>query len=220
MVARHLITNEILNLKTSDTGKTALGWMDEYKVSHLPIVNNEVFLGLISEQDIYSLDNLDEPLGNHSLSLKNPYVNEHQHVYDVLKLIHQLGLTLIPVLDDHDKYLGCITTANLLQFLAKSYSVENPGGIIVLELSEQDYSLTEISNIVESNDAKILSVFLSNHINSTRLELIIKVNKIDLGSILQTFDRYKYVVKASFTEDEDQEDLKERFDSFMNYLSI
>jgi len=220
MVARHLITNEILNLKTSDTGKTALGWMEEYKVSHLPIVNNEVFLGLISEQDIYSLDNLDEPLGNHSLSLKNPYVNEHQHVYDVLKLIHQLGLTLIPVLDDNDKYLGCITTANLLQFLAKSYSVENPGGIIVLELSEQDYSLTEISNIVESNDAKILSVFLSNHINSTRLELIIKVNKIDLGSILQTFDRYKYVVKASFTEDEDQEDLKERFDSFMNYLSI
>lgn len=220
MIARHLITNEILNLKTSDTGKIALGWMDEYKVSHLPIVNNEVFLGLISEQDIYSLDNLDEPLGNHALSLKNPYVNEHQHVYDVLKLIHQLGLTLIPVLDDHDKYLGCITTVSLLQFLAKSYSVENPGGVIVLELSEQDYSLTEISNIVESNDAKILSVFLSNHLNSTRLEVIIKVNKIDLGSILQTFDRYKYVVKASFTEDEDQEDLKERFDSFMNYLSI
>ena len=109
MIARHLISEEILHLKTSDTGKTALGWMDEYKVSHLPIVNNEDFLGLISEQDIYSFNNIKEPLGSHTLSLKNPFVNEHQHVYEVLKLIDELGLTVIPVLDDHNKYLGSIT---------------------------------------------------------------------------------------------------------------
>ena len=220
MIARHLITDETMHLKTSDTGKTALSWMDEYKVSHLPIVNNEDFLGLISEQDIYSFNNINEPLGNHALSLKNPSVNEHQHVYEVLKLIDELQLTVIPVLDDHDKYLGCVTVSKLINFLSGTYSVGNPGGIIVIEISDKDYSLTEISNIVESNNAKILSTFISSHRDSTRLEVVIKVNKIEIGTILQTFDRYGYFVKATYGEDEDLEDLKENYDSLMNYLNI
>lgn len=220
MIARQLITDEILPLKTSDTGSEALNLMDEYKVSHLPIVNNEDFLGIISEQDIYNLNHSDEPLGNHKLSIEHAFVNEHQHIYNVLKIIDKLGLTVIPVLDDHNKYLGCFTLKGLLIFIASLYSIDNPGGVIVLEISETDYSLTEIANIVESNDAKILSTFLTNHRDSTRLEVVIKINKIELGAILQTFDRYGYIVKASFGEDEDQEDLRERYDSLMNYLNI
>lgn len=220
MIARQLISDEIMPLKTSDTGTKALKWMDEYKVSHLPIVNNDNFLGVISEQDIYNLSNFEEPLGNHKLSLKQPFINEHQHIYNVLRIIDELELTVIPVLDDHKKYLGCFTLRNLLTFIAGIYSIDNPGGVIVLEISEQDYSLTEIATIVESNNAKILSSFITNHKDSTRLEVIIKVNKIELGAILQTFDRYGYFVKASFGEDEDHEDLRERYDSFMNYLNI
>jgi predicted transcriptional regulator len=220
MIARNLITDEILPLKTSDTGKTALGWMDEYKVSHLPIVNNEIFLGLISEQEIYSFNNIDQPLGNHELSLKNPFVNEHRHLYEVLKLIDELSLSVIPVLDDHKKYLGCITMQTLVMFLSGTYSVGNPGGVIVLEMSIKDYNLTEIANIVESNDAKVLSTFISSHQDSTKLEVVIKVNRIEIGAILQTFDRYGYFVKATYGEDEDKQDLKERFDSLMNYLNI
>lgn len=207
-------------LKTSDSGTKALNWMDEYKISHLPIVNNETLLGVISEQDIYDFNNTEEPLGNHSLSLKNAFINEHQHLYDVLKLMHEHNMTLIPVLDDHEKYLGSITMKRLVGFMANAYSVNNPGGVIVLELSEKDYNLTEVANIVESNDAKILSTFLTNHHDSTRLDLVIKVNRIDIGSILQTFDRYGYVVKATFGEDEDQEEMRERYDSLMNYLNI
>lgn len=220
MIARQLISDEITPLKTSDTGTKALNWMDEYKVSHLPIVNNEDFLGIISEKDIYNLSDFDEPLGNHKLSLEKPFINEHQHIYNVLRIIDELGLTVIPVLDDHNKYLGCFTLRNLLTFIAGIYSIDNPGGVIVLEISEQDYSLTEIANIVESNNAKILSSFITNHKDSTRLEVIIKVNKIELGAILQTFDRYGYFVKASFGEEKDPEDLKERYDSLMNYLNI
>ena len=220
MIARHLITDEIIPLKTSDTGKEALSWMDEYKVAHLPIVNNETFLGLISEQDIYSLNNTDEVLGNHELSLKQASVNEHQHLYDVMKQIQENGLTLIPVLDDHENYLGSITIHRLVKFLATTYSVHNPGGVIVLEISELDYNLTEIANIVESNGAKILSTFIASHRDSTRLEVIIKVNKIELGAILQTFDRYGYFVKSTFGENDDTEDLKDRYDSLMNYLNI
>lgn len=220
MIARQLITDEVLPLKTSHTGKEALGWMDEYKVAHLPIVNNETFLGLISEQDIYSLNSVNEVVGNHELSLKQPSVNEHQHLYDVMKQIQENGLTLIPVLDDHENYLGSITIHRLMKFLANTYSVHNPGGVIVLEVSELDYNLTEIANIVESNGAKILSTFLSSHKDSTRLEVVIKINKIELGAILQTFDRYGYLVKSTYGENEDPEDLKDRYDSLMNYLNI
>ena len=220
MIGRQLVTNDIIPLKTSDSGTKALNWMDEYKVSHLPIVNNETLLGVISEQDIYDFNNPEEALGSHSLSQVKAFVNEHQHLYDVLKLMHRHALTLIPVLDDNDKYLGCITLRKLLGYIANTFSVDNPGGIIVIELSEKDYNLTEIANIVESNDAKILSTFLTNHHDSTRLELVIKVNKIDIGAILQTFNRYGYIVKASFEEDRDQEEMRERYDSLMNYLNI
>lgn len=220
MIARQLITREIIPLKTSDTGTDALNLMDEYKVLHLPIVNNESFLGLISEQDIYDLNNPNEPLGNHHLSLEHPYVEENQHVYDVLRLVYKSGLTLIPVLDEHLKYLGVITSQKLLSFLANTFSVENPGSVIVLEMSQIDYSLAEISKIVESNDTKILSVFLLSQPDSTRIEVVLKLNKIEIGALLQTFDRFGYFVKSTFGEEEDMDDLRERYDSLMNYLKF
>ncbi len=220
MVAKQLITDEITPLKTSNTGSDALNWMDEYKVSHLPIVNNEVFLGLISEDDIYEMNKSDEPLGNHKLSLAHPYVSENDYVYDIMRVMDENHLTVIPVLDDNKKYLGCITMSSLLHFMATSFSVNNPGGVIILEMSQTDYSLTEIANIVESNDAKILSVFIADHQDSTRMQVIIKVNKMELGPILSTFDRYGYFIKASLGEEENMEDLRENYDSLMNYLNI
>ena len=156
MTAGNIVSDGILPLKTSDTGKTALSWMEDYKVSHLPIVNNEEFLGLVSEWDIYNNNSFDEPLGNHKLSLSNPYVNSKQPITDVLKLAREDNLTLIPVLDDDMRYTGSITLQSLVSAMASALSVSDPGGIIVLEMSYNDYSLTEISNIVESNDVKIL----------------------------------------------------------------
>ena len=220
MIARHLLAEELIPLKTSNTGKEALSLMEELKVSHLPIVNGDNFLGLISEQDIYDLNNLEQPLGNHKLSLNNPYINEHQHLYDVLKLVNSLKLTVIPVLDDHEKYIGSIGMRNLVTFMANSFALENPGGIIVLEISENDYNLAEIAQIVQSNDAKVLSLFLASYPESTKLEVAFKLNKTEISAVLQTFDRYGYYVKASFGEEENIESLKENYDSLINYLNI
>jgi len=220
MIAADIISDGILPLKTSDTGETALSWMEDYKVSHLPIVNNEEFLGLISETDIYNLNNFAEPLGNHQLTLKNPYVSKYQHIYDVLRLVSEEGLTLIPVLDENQHYLGVITLKNLLTVFAKALSVDNPGSIIVLEMSYNDYSLTEIANIVESNDAKILSTFLITHPNSVKLELYLKLNVIELEPVIKTFNRYDYFVKAIYNEGSSEEDLKDRYDSLINYLNV
>ncbi len=220
MIAKNLITDGIMPLKTSDTGKTALSWMEEYKVSHLPIVNNQEFLGLISELDIYDLNNFDEPLGNHKLSLKNPYVFDSQHIYDVLKLVNEQNLSLVPVLNEKGNYQGCINLQNLVKFFARAMSVDNPGSIIVLEMTYNDYSLTDLAKIVEENDAKILSTFLINHENSTRLDVFLKLNTVEISSILKTFERFDYFVKASFGEENDLDDLKERYNSLMNYLNV
>jgi acetoin utilization protein AcuB len=220
MIARQLITDGIMPLKTSDTGKTALAWMEEYKVSHLPIVNNQKLLGLISELDIYDLNRFDEALGNHKLHLIHPYVDEDQHIYDVIKLVYEQDLTVIPVLNQHEDYLGCISIQNLIKYFAKSLSIDNPGGIIVLEMTYNNYSLTEIAKIVEENDAKILSTFIVNHENSTRMDVFLKINKLEMDAILRTFERYEYFVKGSYHENSDTDDIQDRYNSLMNYLNV
>jgi acetoin utilization protein AcuB len=220
MLAKQLITDGILPLKTSDTGRVALSWMEDFRVMHLPIVNNEGFLGLISEFDIYSFNDFDEAIGNHQLSLTKSYVYDYQHLYDVMSLMQQNQLSLIPVVDSNENYLGSITLQSLLDYFALSLSVVEPGGILVLEMSSADYSLAEISRIVESNDAKILSVFITTDPDSTRLEISLKLNRIDLASVMQTFIRFNYNIKAAFNERNDQDDLRERYDSLMNYLNI
>ena len=220
MLAKELISDTILPLKTSDSGLNALNLMEEFKVSHLPIVNNSEFLGLISESDIFELNSFEEPLGNHVLSLKKPYVSEDQHVYEVIRQVFEQKLTLIPVVDHNNVYLGSITLQCLVKYFARLAAVDNPGGIIVLEMGIRDYSLSEIARIVESNDASILSSYIMTLPDSTRMEVTLKVNRIDIGPIIQTFIRYDYTIKASFFEGDYNETLRDRYDSFMKFLNI
>ena len=220
MLARDLIKDTIPPLKTSDTGLKALSWMDEFRVSHLPIVNNEKFLALISEEDILNLNKPEESLGNHSISLMRPFVSEQNHIYEVLKLVAKLKITVVPVLDEVQNYLGLITLPDLVQSLASIAAIDGTGSIVTLELNTHDYSLSEIAHIVESNDSKILSCYISSVPESARLELTLKIDKMDLSRILAAFYRYNYSVVASYHETEFVNDLKTRYDSLMNYLNI
>ncbi|NTW24603.1 MAG: CBS domain-containing protein [Lentimicrobium sp.] len=220
MLAKELISDAIMPLKTSDSGLMALNWMEEFRVSHLPIVNNADFLGLISESDIFEMNSYEEPLGNHVLSLQKPYVTENQHVYDVIRQVYEQKLTLIPVIDDKNKYLGSITLSCLVKYFARLAAVDNPGGIIVLEMGIRDYSLSEIARIVESSDASILSLYVTTLPDSTRMEVTIKINRMDIGPVIQTFIRFNYLIKASFYENDLSDSLKDRYDSLMKYLDI
>lgn len=220
MVAKDMVSSLIPPLKTSDTGSKALRWMNEFCVIHLPIVNNEQFLGLISEEDILDLSEPDEPLGNHKLSLFRPEVNEMSHIYEVIKVAVGLKLSLVPVIDSNDRYLGNITIGGLLAYFAKTASINDNGGIIMLEVSSNDYSLSEIARLVESNDAKILSSFLTSHKESTQLEVTLKLNITDLKHVVATFERFSYLVVGSYQETDYYDDLKNHYDSFMNYLNI
>jgi (p)ppGpp synthase/HD superfamily hydrolase len=124
------------------------------------------------------------------------------------------------VLNDQNEYLGNISLKSLLLQFAKTAAADQPGGIIVLELNDNDYHLSEIAQIVESNNAKILGLYLQSHSESTKLDVTIKVNRENISGILQTFARYDYVVKASFQQSEFSDDLRQRFDLFMNYINM
>ncbi|MFO7933164.1 MAG: CBS domain-containing protein [Bacteroidales bacterium] len=220
MLARELISDVVPALKTSDTGTKALSWMEVFRIKHLPIVNHNQFLGLISDSDIYNLNTPDEPVGNHMLSLQKPFVNEDQHIYEVIELLSRLELTLVPVLNAEKKYLGVVTQEDLTRRFARLSAMQHPGGIIELEMNDNDYSLTEISGIVEGNNAKILSLYVSAAEIPSKMRVTLKINQTDLTSVIRTFERYNYAIVASHMEDEDLDEFyQERFDVFLKFLN-
>ncbi len=221
MVAKDLISDIVPALRTSDSGQKALNWMEVFRVSHLPIVNNREFLGLISDTDIYDMNMAEEPIGNHNLSLFSPFVYADQHVYEVIELVARLELTVVPVLDRDRNYLGLITNHDLIRFFADLTAVKNPGAILVIGLNRNDYSLSQVAQIVESNDASILSSYIRNYEGSTKTDLILKVNTSEISSISKTFERYGYEIKASFMEDGELDTFyADRYEEFMRYLNI
>jgi len=220
MVAKDLISEVIPSLKTSDSGQTALNWMEIFRISHLPIVNNQDFLGLISDTDIFDMNQPEEPIGNHSLTLFKPFVTTEQHIFDVIGLAARLKLTIVPVLDSNNHYKGVITISDLIKYLAGISSMDQPGGIVVLELTERDYSLSQIAQIVESNNIKVLSMYITSPPDSTKLEVTLKLNSGELVSVIRTFERYNYEVKTWVSSTDTMDDFySERLDHLLRYLN-
>ena len=195
--------------------------MSEFYVRHLPVVNNTQLLALVSEDDILEYD-VHEAVGSYDVSLRFPPVQEKDHLYEVMRRMGQYNLTVIPVVDANQDYLGMITIEDLLNYFAQIGSFTEPGSIIVLEMSRRDYSLAEISRIVESESAAILSSFVTSSLDETTLmiDVTLKINRQNIQSILATFDRFSYTVKATFNEREMYDTLKERYDSLMSYLNV
>lgn len=220
MLAKELINDDIPPLKVQDSAEKALMWMDEFHVSHLPVVNGTDFVGMISEDELYDMDDPDAPISTHNLSLIRPVLHGGQHAYDVLKLMAELSLDVIAVTDEEGHFIGSITLPQLAEKLARLAAVREPGGILVLEVNNVDYSLAQISQIVEGNDAKILSAYVAGSPDSNKVEVTLKINREDLSRILQTFSRYNYVVKATFHQSSYEEDLRQRYDEFMNYINM
>lgn len=220
MIAADLISDTIPPLKTSDTIQKVEDRMAEFRVNHLPIVNDIQFLGLISDEDIIEIPDYSVSIGAINLSLINPYVYEDQHIYEVIRTIYERKLTIIPVLDKKMNYRGMITINSLTEYIAKITSVSEKGGIIVLEIDNRNNSLAHISQIVESENAQILSSYVNGNPDSTKLEITLKVNKTDISQIVASFLRYKYEVKAIFNNTDNDNGSMDRFDSLMNYLSF
>ena len=220
MKAIELISEDIPPLTHTDTGEKALRWMDEFKVSHLPVLKNGNFVGVISESDILDKMDVEDTLDKLFDHLPRPYVNENSHIYEVLAKISEHKLSVLPILDNNEKYLGCTSIHNLITKIANTGSIKESGGIIVLEVNAVDYSMAQIAQIVESNNAKILSSYIMSPSDSNKLEVTLKINQIELDRIIRTFERYDYTIKASFQKSSGDEDVQFRYDALMNYLNF
>jgi acetoin utilization protein AcuB len=220
MLAAELIANAIPPVHTSDTVQKVVERMVEFRVRHLPIVNEEQFLGLLGENDLVNITDNQTEIGALGLSLVNPYVLEEQHIYDVIRLFYEQQLTVVPVLDIKKNYLGMISINAMNEYFARLTSVSQPGGIIVLEINNKNNSLAHMAQIVESDNAQILSSYVYQHPDSTRMEVTLKVNKQDISTILATFLRYEYDIKATFNHTGDNDNSRDRYDSLMNYLNL
>lgn len=220
MQARELITDDIPPLKLSDTAKKVLDWMDEFRLSHLPVVSNRVFLGMVSYMDIIDSSFPKKTIEQIHPNLINASVKEDYHIFDVFKVISENNVTAVAVVDDKANYLGVITNDTLIKKVANMPFVNEPGSIIVLEVNIRDYSLSQIAQIVEGNDAKILNLHINAHTDSTKIEITLKINKEDLSPILQTFNRYNYTVRATYHQHHSNDDLQQRYSEFIHYLNI
>lgn len=220
MVAKSFLSALIPPVESSELAEKALMWMADFHIQHLPVIENGRFLGLISEDDIYELSKPETTIAEHNYSNKNVFVHEYEHIYEIVKTAVRHQLTLVPVVDDNKIYLGAITLEALLAYFAESTSINEPGSILVLEVSERNYSLAEIARLAEYEQATILSSNVTSHPNSVSMEITLKFNTRDVGGLVATYERFNYTVKASFQEADYMEDYQERYDSLMNYLSI
>lgn len=221
MLAKELISDVIPSLRLSDNGQKALNWMEIFRISHLALVDNNEYLGLIADKTIYDLNLNETQMSECRESVAQPYVRHNQHIYEVVALVSRLKLTVVPVLDEEMHYLGVITVADLAQQFADLVAVKEPGGVIVLELNQVDYSLAEIARLVEGNDAKILSLYVSKAEGSNEITVTMKLNQLDLTGIIETFIRFNYTIKSVFMDSSMLKSLYEdRFELLMKYMNI
>jgi acetoin utilization protein AcuB len=219
MISSKLIKNDITPVMTSFSGNQVLAALDETRYNHLPIVNNQDFLGLICETDLFN-NNIDDPIGTYKLILSNAFVKNDNHLYDAVRLVCELKLSLVPVVDNNNVYLGYIDLQSIVEHFGNDLSINNPGSIIELELNAHDYSLSELTSIIESNDIRVLHLGVTTYLDSTKLKVTIKLDKIDISALIQTLNRYEYTISGSYGQDEMRDYLKERYDSLMNYLNL
>lgn len=221
MVAIEIINQMIPPLKATDDAHKAVVWMEEFRCNHLPVIDNNKLLGFISEEIILEANDIEKKLIDFELTGKNCTVNQDSHFYEILKVAGDHKLQLVAVLNDAGDYEGVITVQDIMTSFAQTATVQMPGGILVLSMDLIDYSLAEISRLIEENNAKILSsIMVEDPMDSRKIKLTLKINQIDLVRIVATLERFGYKVIARYQEDKKDFDDKDRIDMLMRYLNI
>lgn len=222
MTALNLIAHDIPSLSVTQTGKDAFHLLNDHHVRHLPVVSAEgQLLGILSEEDIFN-HKLYEPIGDYNFSLLRRFaVREREHVFEVMRLMGDNRLTIIPVIDDAEHYVGLITQNDLLRYFAAAASFSELGAVLVLDLPRRDYSLAALARIVEDESAKILSAFVTSSPNDEdNVEVTLKLNRQDAQRIIASLQRHEFEVKEAFGEEDYSDTLKEHYESLMNYLNV
>lgn len=221
MIAEDLINHMIPPLKGTDDAHKAIVWMEEFRCNYLPVVEEGKLLGFISEEIILETNDIDREVKNFSLQGLKSFVQKGTHFYDILKVAAENKVQMVAVLDEDNKYFGVITVQDTMASFAQSAAVQMPGSVLVLSMNHVDYSLANISRLIEENNAKILSSLVKEDpMESSRLRLILKINQTDLSRTVATLERFGYRVIGRYQEQQQEPANKERIDMLLRYLDI
>jgi acetoin utilization protein AcuB len=214
------ISVTIPTLTPDDTIAQALQLMGEFHVEHLAVVTDSKLVGLVYEEDLLNAPNESAPIADIQSNLSKLSVKADNHFLEAVQMFNEYGLTVIPVIEKEQEFLGAIVHSDLLKQLAKQSGANEPGGVIVIETEKRDYSFSEISKLVETNDAYITQ--LNSYYDNTTETFIVtlKVNKFEISDIVATFQRYDYTVKYYFGEELFENELRNNYDHLMNYLNM
>lgn len=221
MIAEELINQMIPPLKLSDSAEKAVTWMEELRCEQLPVVEDNKFLGLISEDMILEENNIDKAISAFELKGLDCSVSQDQHFYDVVKTASDQNVQLVAVTDENGEYTGVITVQDTITSFAQTATVQAPGAILVLSMDARDYSLAEISRLIEAEGAKILgSTIREDASDPAKLKLTLKINQVNLSVTVAVLERFDYKIIARFQEPGAIDNNKERLDILMRYLDI
>lgn len=220
MLTRELLSQSLPSLRLQDKVHVALQLMNDNHVTHLPITDADKFVGIISEDDLLLAENDNSPLDQLEQSFFIVSVKEDEHFLRAIQTAADNALSIVPVINEESELLGTVAYSDLLRHAAEFMSLNEPGGLIVLEIPSNQYSFNEISKLVETNDAQITQLNTTNDAETGMMQVTIRINKPEVSDIVATFQRYEYNIKHSFGEEQYANELRTNYDNLMNYLKI
>lgn len=220
MLTHELLSQTLPQLQLQDKVYHALQLMNDNQVTHLPIIDGEKYIGIVSEDDLLQTDNDHLTLETLQQSLAVVSVKEDEHFLKALQLAAENGLSVVPVVNGENELSGTVAYNDLLKKAAEFMSLNEPGGLIVLEVETNQYSFNEISKLVEINDAQITQLNSTNDGETGMMQVTIRINKPHVSDIVATFQRHDYAVKYFLGEELYTNELKSNYDNLMNYLKL
>ena len=221
MIVKDVYSDTIPALSKMDSVQRALYFMEFFKISQIPIVDEELYLGMLSEESIMDIEEDSFPIEQCQIQKKDSFIFSQQHIYDAILQMGQQKTSLLSVLDTKHNYLGTISASELINAVGKLTSIDQSGSIVILKIGVRDYSLSEIAQITESNQVKILSSYIHTCPDQVNIKVTLKLNTTDLSSIKASFERFNYKIEAIFAENQLIDDMhKGRLDELMHYINM
>jgi Mg/Co/Ni transporter MgtE len=212
------ITNDFKAIDSQETIAVVQEFFEELNFSHFPVVEEEIYIGSIASDDIETFDS-EKKVIDYRHSLEIFFARTTMVWLDVLEIFAKNNTDLVPVLDQENRYVGYYEMGDIIKFFNETPFLSEPGRIIVVKKRAVDYSTSQIANIVESNNGKLLGVFVSAA-DIENIEVTLKINVGPINEIIQTFRRYDYEIMSEHQEDNYINTLKERSDYLEKYLNI
>ncbi len=221
MLAAELIDPMLPTLKPTDSVGQALDWMQEHRVGQLVLTDQSDYRGVVSEELLLDVSDDERPLSDVMRLFEQTYVHEDQHLYEILGMVIQNHMDVVAVLNEGQEFTGTISVNELLKQFAQELGAQEAGAILILNMNERDYSMAEISRLIESNNVKVISSYFSSAAYGMpdRSRLTLKLNRRDITPVISTLERFGYQIEAAFANAPVESIDQERLDSLLRYLN-